>query len=70
MVFDSTIIHTGHIINVRTTSTPVGFITTVFLADVVDHTGQVVATVGPFATDRAAFNAAVQLSCAERGWVG
>lgn len=65
MVFDSTIIWTGHTIDVRTTSTPVGFISTGFLADVVNNTGQIVVTVGPFASDRAAFraacNAAVEL---------
>lgn len=66
---DTYIIWTGH--KIRTYPAPVlfGFVSPGFCSDVLDDADNVVTTTGPFPTDRAAFRAAVEHCCAERGWV-
>jgi hypothetical protein len=55
-------IWTGHTIRTYPAPVPFGFISPGFCADVLDDADNVITTTGPFSTDRAAFNAAIELA--------
>lgn len=59
---DTYTIWTGH--TIRTYPAPVtfGFVSPGFCSDVLDDADNVITTTGPFPTDRAAFNAAIELA--------
>lgn len=62
MIFDNTIIWTGHTIHVYPAPVPFGFVSSGFCADVLDDAHNLITSTGPFPTDRAAFNAAIELA--------
>jgi len=59
---DTYTIWTGH--TIRTYPAPVafGFVSAGFCADVLDDAHNLITSTGPFPTDRAAFNAAIELA--------
>lgn len=56
---DTTTIWTGHTISVYLQPVPYGWISPGYCADLADDAGNHIITVGPYPTDRAAFNAAI-----------